>query len=99
MDLLLWEYRRLWLAGWVAIISLLAIIVTIHDKSCARKGKWRVQESTLLLLGALGGAAAMFFTMRCIRHKTKHPKFMVGLPVLFLLHLALLVVAIWKWGF
>lgn len=97
--MLLWEYRWLWLAGWVAVVSLLAMIVTVRDKSCAKKGKWRVRESTLLLLGALGGAAAMFFTMRCIRHKTKHAKFMVGLPALFLLHLALLVIAIWKWGF
>ena len=99
VDLIFEEYRWLLLAVWVAIISLLAIIFTVHDKSCAKKGKWRVPENTLMLLGALGGAAAMFFTMRCIRHKTKHLKFMLGLPVLFLLHLTLLVFAIWKWGF
>ena len=97
--MLLWEYRWPVLALWEIIISLLAIIFTVHDKSCAKKGKWRVRESTLLLLGALGGAFAMFLTMRCIHHKTKHAKFMLGLPALFLLHLALLITAIWKWGF
>lgn len=97
--MLLWEYRWFILILWEIIISLLAIIFTVHDKSCAKRGKWRVPENTLLLLGALGGATAMFLTMRGIRHKTKHAKFMLGLPALLLLHLALLMAAIWKWGF
>lgn len=75
-----------------AAISLLSVIVTIHDKSAAQKGKWRVRESTLFLLAALGGSAAMYLTMRMIHHKTKHKRFMIGLPLLFLLQLA---VGIW----
>ena len=95
----LWEIRWWLLAGWLVLLNLIAIIVTIHDKKQAQREGWRVRESTLLLIGALGGSPAMLLTMRKIRHKTRHAKFMVGLPVILVLQTALLAVAIWKWGF
>ncbi len=70
-------------------MNLLAVIVTWSDKRRAKKGKWRVPEARLMLLGALGGALLEWVTMKAIRHKTTRKKFMVGLPVLFLLHCAL----------
>ncbi len=70
--------------GWLTGISLTAVLVTIADKRKARRGAWRVPESTLLLLAALGGSAAMLLTMHLIRHKTKHEKFMLGIPLLLL---------------
>jgi len=81
---------------YLAAISLLAIILTIHDKRAARKNKWRVRESTLLLIAALGGSVAMLLTMRIIRHKTKHAKFMVGIPVIIALQVTL-AIAVWWW--
>lgn len=56
---------------YLAGISLVAVVVTIADKSRARRHKWRVPEATLLTLSALGGSAAMYVTMRCIRHKPR----------------------------
>lgn len=66
------------------MISLISVIVTIADKRKAKKGAWRVPEATLLLLSALGGSVAMYLTMHLIRHKTKHIKFMLGIPVIIL---------------
>ena len=66
------------------VISMAAVIVTIHDKR-----RRRVPERTLLLLSTLGGSAAMYLTMQCIRHKTKHAKFMVRIPVIILLQVLL----------
>lgn len=66
-------------------INLLAILITIFDKQRAKKGKWRVAEKTLLWVASLGGSLAMFFTMLIIRHKTKHKKFMVGIPIIIFL--------------
>lgn len=70
-------------------ISFISAAVTIKDKNAAGKHKWRVPESVLLLLGLIGGAAAMLITMKKIRHKTKHMKFMIVLPVEILLHIIL----------
>jgi len=80
---------------YLATISLLAIILTAHDKRAAQQRKWRVRESTLLLIAALGGSVAMLLTMRLIRHKTKHTKFMVGIPVIIALQIALAAAALW----
>ena len=68
---------------YLALISLVSITVTVYDKIAAkRRPKRRVPEKALMLLGALGGAAAMYAVMLLIRHKTKHTKFMVGLPII-----------------
>ena len=79
-------------AIYLAIINLLAVLLTLHDKSAARRHKWRVRESTLLLVAALGGSVAMLTTMLLIRHKTKHTKFMVGLPAIIVLQIAAVAV-------
>ena len=70
-------------------ISLVTVAVTVYDKIAAKKRpKRRIRENTLLLLAILGGGPAEYVTMRIIRHKTKHKKFMVGLPVIILLEAA-----------
>lgn len=77
--------------AYVAIISLVSVIMTIKDKSCAKKGKWRVPEKTLFILSALGGSVAMYITMKTIRHKTQHKRFMIGIPVIMILQAILIV--------
>ncbi|MBQ9414437.1 MAG: DUF1294 domain-containing protein [Clostridia bacterium] len=84
-----------WATAYLAVVSLLAIIVTVHDKRAAKKRRRRVPEKTLLLLGALGGAAAMLVTMLLIRHKTRKLKFMIGLPLIILLQAAAVTVGYW----
>ena len=74
---------------YLAVISLIACIATVADKRRAHKGKWRIPETSLLLLAALGGSAAMLITMKAIRHKIRKPKFMVGLPLILALQLLL----------
>ncbi|MDR0531066.1 MAG: DUF1294 domain-containing protein [Oscillospiraceae bacterium] len=87
-----------YLALYLAAVSLAAIILTVHDKRAARNHKWRVRESTLLLVSALGGSAAMLVTMLLIRHKTKHAKFMVGIPIIIVLQVALAAAVVWlRW--
>jgi len=78
------------LVYWLAI-SLLSVVVTCRDKRAAKKKKRRIPEATLMALAALGGASAMLATMKIIRHKTQKPKFMIGIPLLIVLHIALIV--------
>lgn len=81
---------------WIGLISAVAIIVTAYDKYAAPRKKRRIPERTLLWLAAIGAAPAMWLTMYLIRHKTKKAKFMVGIPAIFLLEIAL-AIAIYRW--
>lgn len=76
------------------VISVVAIIMTIADKLKAKRDAWRIPEATLMTVGLFGGAIAMYVTMKTIRHKTKHKKFMIGLPLEIALHAAIVCVII-----
>jgi uncharacterized membrane protein YsdA (DUF1294 family) len=75
---------------YLSVISLISVIVTVLDKKRAKTHKWRVKESTLLLLSLLGGSLAMFMTMQIIRHKTQKPKFMILIPCMIVIQAMLL---------
>ncbi len=75
---------------YLCAISLVSITVCCYDKIAAKHNpKHRTREATLLLLSALGGSVAMFITMQLIRHKTKHVKFMLGIPLIIIVQLAI----------
>ena len=76
--------------AYIAIISLISIIVCVYDKGISKKNRveLRIPEATLLLLSALGGSVAMFVTMLLVRHTTKHVKFMLGIPIIMILQAA-----------
>jgi uncharacterized membrane protein YsdA (DUF1294 family) len=76
---------------YLLVINAVAFIVYGIDKLKARKGRWRIPESTLLLLAIIGGSIGAWFGMKAWHHKTMHRKFQYGLPVIFLLQLALAV--------
>ena len=71
------------------IVSLVSVVITVADKASAKKGGWRIPEATLMMIGLFGGALSMYVTMKTIRHKTKHKKFMIGLPLEIVLHAAI----------
>ena len=78
-----------WICLALLIVNVLSVLLTVCDKLCAGKRARRIPEQTLFLLAALGGAAAMYLTMLLFRHKTKHKRFMLGLPLIILLQLVL----------
>ena len=82
----------LFFLAYLLIISVVAFAVTLYDKWAAvKRPQERTRESTLLLLSALGGSMAMLLTMLGIRHKTKHLKFMVGIPIIIVLQIAAVI--------
>jgi uncharacterized membrane protein YsdA (DUF1294 family) len=76
---------------YLLVINLIAIIITCYDKRCAVKNKWRIKESTLLIVSLIGGSVGMLATMKIIRHKTKHKKFMIGIPAIIILQIAIII--------
>ncbi len=85
MAKILWQLLLCWL-----LLSLLGIAITIFDKLSAKRAGQRVPEFTLMLVAFMGAALPMYITMRLIRHKTRHKKFMIGLPLMIIFHLLLL---------
>lgn len=85
--------------AYIAIISLISVIVCIYDKKISKKNRveLRTPEKTLMLLSALGGSVAMFITMQIIRHKTKHVKFMLGIPLIIIVQ-AVIVFLLFHFG-
>ena len=81
---------------YLAIISLVSCFVTILDKHRAKRGGRRVPERTLFLLSLAGGSAAMYLTMLTIRHKTRHKRFMIGIPLIMILQCGALILATQK---
>ncbi len=72
-------------------VNTAAVLFTAADKYKAVKGKYRISEDLLLTLAFFGGAASEYVMMLFIRHKTNHKRFMLGLPAMILMHIALAI--------
>ena len=72
---------------YLLIISIVTVILTVYDKIAAKNRAFRISEATLILCGVFGGAVAELITMLIIRHKTRHIKFMLGLPAIILVQI------------
>lgn len=73
-----------------------AFVLMGLDKWKAKRGRYRLPESTLLLWCAFGGLGG-WIGMQVFRHKTRHAKFTITVPVLMLAQLALLVAYFRYW--
>lgn len=82
------EKLYLALGVYLAAVNLLAAILTISDKRRSIRHRFRIPEKVLFLAAILGGSIGEYVTMRIIRHKTLHKRFMWGLPAIIVLQLA-----------
>lgn len=71
------------------LANLVAFLLMGIDKRHAIRARWRIPERILLLWAVLGGAWGAYIGMRTFHHKTKKPRFSVGVPVLCTLETAL----------
>ena len=80
-----------WVAVYLLGVNVLAFLMYGLDKMKAKKDKWRIPEKTLIMVAVIGGSIGAFLGMQTFRHKTKHFKFTIGVPVIFVLQ----IVAVW----
>ena len=73
------------ISGILLTLNLLTFIIYGIDKFKARKAKWRIPESTLLLLAVFGGSIGAWLGLQVWRHKTQHKKFYIGIPMILTL--------------
>ena len=74
---------------YLLIVNALGFLLMLVDKRKAQKNLWRIPESTLLLMAAIGGSIGSIAGMYKFRHKTKHWQFVIGMPAILILQLAL----------
>ena len=90
------EINGRWLATWLLAVCTAAVLIIAWDKNRARRHDWRVPENTMWLVALVGGSAAMYLTMLVVRHKTRHRRFMIGLPLLILAQVGFLLFVWYK---
>ena len=67
---------------YLLIINAAGFLLMLVDKWKAKKNRWRIRESTLLIVAALGGSVGSLLGMYIFRHKTLHLKFTLGIPLI-----------------
>ncbi|MBQ3911821.1 MAG: DUF1294 domain-containing protein [Lachnospiraceae bacterium] len=82
--------------AYLAVMTIVGLIIMKADKTKAEKNKWRIKEATLFLVSAIGGSLGTWVGMYLFRHKTKHWYFVVGMPLILIIHIALLVFLFYK---
>ena len=83
--------------AYLLLINALGFLFMYADKQKARKKQWRIPEATLMTIAALGGSVGSLLGMYTVRHKTKHLKFTLGIP-LILVAQCLLAVLLLAYG-
>ena len=82
----------IWLfIAYLVIMNIIGLAVMGIDKSKAKRHVWRIPEKVLFLVSILGGSAGTWAGMYLFRHKTKHWYFVIGMPVIFFLHISVAV--------
>ena len=76
-------------------INVITFLVYGFDKWRAKRDAWRVPEKTLLLLAVIGGSIGAILGMYTFRHKTKKVKFVILVPVIIILQMALVYVVLY----
>ena len=74
---------------YAVVVNLITFVAYGVDKLNAVRGKWRISETTLLLLAVIGGSVGAWFGIGCWHHKTLHKRFRYGIPMILLLQLVL----------
>ena len=82
--------NRLWiLTVYLIIMNIVGIIVMGVDKHKSKVHAWRIPEKTLFMVSILGGSAGTWAGMYIFRHKTKHWYFVIGMPLILIIQIAI----------
>ncbi|MCM1186896.1 MAG: DUF1294 domain-containing protein [Lachnoclostridium sp.] len=73
------------LIAYLVIINIIGFAMMGIDKKRAIRGAWRILEASLFTAALIGGSLGCILGMQLFRHKTRHPKFQIGMPVILIL--------------
>ena len=69
---------------YLLLINAAGFCIMLYDKYLAKNNLWRIPENTLLGIAVFGGSVGCWLGMYIARHKTKHLRFTLGIPMIFL---------------
>lgn len=67
---------------YLCIVNAFGFALMLADKLKAKKNLWRIPEATLFTVAAIGGSLGCILGMYTVRHKTRHLKFTIGMPLI-----------------
>ena len=76
---------------YLIIVNIIAFLAMFIDKKKAEKNRWRIKESTLLILALIGGSIGAIAGMYVFHHKTQKPRFYIGIPIIIVLQILLII--------
>lgn len=79
---------------YLILVNAVAFFLMLADKQKAKKKQWRIPEATLMGSALIGGSIGALAGMYTFRHKTKHPKFTVGIPLILAVQVGIAVLVV-----
>lgn len=76
---------------YLVIINAVGFFLMLADKRAAIKSAWRIPEARLMNIALSGGCFGIYAGMMLFRHKTKHLKFRLGVPLIIVFYILLFV--------
>lgn len=75
------------LIGYIIIINIISFFIMLYDKKQAIYNNFRISEKTIFIISLLLGGIGTYVGMYVFRHKTKHLKFTIGIPIVIILNI------------
>ena len=75
------------LIGYIIIINIISFFIMLYDKKQAIYHNFRISEKTIFIVSLLLGGIGTYVGMYAFRHKTKHLKFTIGIPIVIILNI------------
>ena len=70
-------------------VNFITFLLYGDDKSRARRHAWRIPEKVLMGAAVIGGSIGALLGMSIFHHKTRKPKFYIGIPLILLIEFGL----------
>lgn len=77
---------------YLILVNIMSFMMMYIDKNRAINHKRRIPERDLFLFAIIGGSVGTFFGMEIFRHKTKHLKFVIGIPLILIIQVIIFLI-------
>jgi uncharacterized membrane protein YsdA (DUF1294 family) len=86
------EYSEKAFLIFIILINIYGIYIVYKDKQYAKGHKWRISERNILMVAFFFGSLGVLIGMRLFRHKTKHLKFIILVPIFLIIQVIIMIV-------